>query len=253
LPDVEWGTSPDGNSRWYSVQFIPLWDAQHTIVGVNLVFSDVTRSKQLQTQLQQSKHELETAYEELQSSNEELETTNEELQSTVEELETTNEELQSTNEELETMNEELQSTNEELETVNVEIRERGSELNRVNGFLETILTSLHVGVVVVGPEMMIKAWNRSAENLWGLRSEEVEGTNFLNLDTGLPVNELRQMIRDCLQGGEDQEQAVVNARDRRGKEIRCRITCMPLVQSTDGSARSGVILLMEELPDDGAA
>ena len=77
------------------------------------------------SELDRSRRELETAYEELQSTIEELETTNEELQSTNEELETTNEELQSTNEELETMNEELQSTNEELETMNDELRERG--------------------------------------------------------------------------------------------------------------------------------
>ena len=74
--------------------------------GVQLTFTDITRSQQLQRNC--SDTGTGNPYEELQSTNEELETTNEELQSTVEELETTNEELQSTNEELETMNEELQ-------------------------------------------------------------------------------------------------------------------------------------------------
>src|SRR5262249_53325314 len=149
-------------------------------------------------ELEHSNQELETAYEELQSTNEELETTNEELQSTVEELETTNEELQSTNEELETMNEELQSTNEELQTINEELRRRTDELNQVNGFLESILTNLRVGVVVVDRNLQIQIWSRRAEDMWGLRADEAQNKNFLNLDIGLPVESLKAPIRACL-------------------------------------------------------
>src|SRR5215475_4064356 len=79
----------------------------------------------------------------------------------------------STNEELETMNEELQSTNEELETINNELRERTSEVTDLNQFLQAILGSLRSAVVVLGMQMDIKAWNRQAEELWGLRSDEV--------------------------------------------------------------------------------
>src|SRR5437667_180926 len=131
--------------------------------------------------------ELQAANEELQSTNEELETTNEELQSTNEELETTNEELQSTNEELETMNEELQSTNEELNTINEELRERTDELNRSNAFLNSILSSLRGGVVVVDRNNNVLIWNYMAEDLWGLRAEEIKGQSLMDLDIGLPV------------------------------------------------------------------
>jgi two-component system CheB/CheR fusion protein len=130
---------------------------------------------------------LETAHEKLQSANEELETTNEELQSTNEELETTNEELQSTNEELETMNEELQSTNEELQTINIELRERSEELIRANAFLNSILTGLRVGVVVVDRQLKVLEWNRRMEDMWGLRTNEVLGRSILDLDIGLQI------------------------------------------------------------------
>jgi two-component system CheB/CheR fusion protein len=246
--NVEWAP-PGGSSRWFTVQVIPLWDPLGAVVGANVIFADVTAGKQLQAELQQSKHELETAYEELQSSNEELETTNEELQSTVEELETTNEELQSTNEELETMNEELQSSNEEMETVNAEIRDRGAELDRANAFLETVLTSLQVGVVVVDQEIVIRTWNRSAENIWGLRSDEVVGTNFLNLDSGLPTEKLRNMVRACLSGAEARQQETIPAINRRGREIECRVTCLPLApREREATGVRGAILLMEEVP-----
>src|SRR5262249_38289348 len=106
---VQWN-GEDGSPETYDVHITPVSDGG--LRGVTIFFADVTDSQVLRTELESSKRQLETAYEEVQSTVEELETTNEELQSTNEELETTNEELQSTNEELETMNEELQSTNE---------------------------------------------------------------------------------------------------------------------------------------------
>ena len=132
---------------------------------------------------------------------EELETTNEEFQSTNEELETTNEELHSTNEELETMNEELQSTNEELETINNELRDRSAEVTELNQFLRTMLGSLQSAVVVLGTEMEIRAWNRQAEDLWGLRTDEVINHHFLNLDIGFPVETLAAQSVDCWPAG----------------------------------------------------
>src|SRR5262249_22200248 len=159
-----------------------------------------------------------------QSTVEELETTNEELQSTNEELETTNEELHSTNEELETMNEELQSTNEELETINNELRERSAEVIELNQFLQSILGSLKSAVVVLGTEMDIRAWNRQAEELWGLRSDEVVGQHFLNLDIGFPVEKLRNPIRSCLSSRSEREQVVQRAVNRRGRSIECTVS-----------------------------
>jgi two-component system CheB/CheR fusion protein len=194
--------------------------------------------------LSNSRQELETIYEELQSTVEELETTNEELQSTNEELETLNEELQSTNEELETMNEELQSTNEELETMNEEMRQRTTELNEVNDFLESILTSLRVGVMVIDQNMRIKVWNHRAEDLWGLRPDEVDGHHFLSIDIGLPVAQLKQTIKSCLQGETDYQEVSLDAINRRGRNIECRVICTPL--SNKGNLIRGAILLMEE-------
>src|SRR5215475_856677 len=207
--------------------------------GVVITFLDVTRYQHLRVDLEQSRRELETAYEELQSTVEELETTNEELQSTNEELETTNEELHSTNEELETMNEELQSTNEELETINNELRERSSEVTELNQFLQAILGSLQSTVVVLGMQMDIKAWNHQAEELWGLRADEVIGSHFLNLDIGFPVERLRTPIRACLAGRSEREEVVRPAVNRRGRAITCTVSISCL--TGDGSTR-GVIL-----------
>jgi two-component system CheB/CheR fusion protein len=176
-----------------------------------------------------------------------METTNEELQSTIEELETTNEELQSTNEELETMNEELQATNEELHTVNNESERRSDEMNQLNAFLESVFASLRGAVVVIDPEMKVLVWNPRAEDLWGLRSSEVEGAHFFNLEIGLPIDQLRPVIRATISDNAPMESVTVDARNRRGKEIRCRVSCTQLRAPEEAFAR-GVILQMEEVP-----
>ena len=240
------GTS---ETRWFDVQVIPLNGDDGGFLGTSVAFTDVTAHRQLQSELQQSENELQAAYEELQSTNEELETTNEELQSTVEELETTNEELQSTNEELETMNEELQSTNEELQTMNDELRMRGDELNQANAFLEQVFTSLRHGVAVVDSTFRIVVWNRKAEDLWGLRADEAEGARLLDLDIGLPVEQLTQPVRNALAKGDGAvNELVLPATNRKGRPIQCRVVCAPLVGRNDGTAQ-GVIVSMEEITD----
>ncbi len=242
LRDVEWKIT-EGDTRYFNVDLSPLFDFNSSFLGISITFTDDTRFKKLQHDLEQTNQELEMAYEELQSTNEELETTNEELQSSNEELETTNEELQSTNEELETMNEELQSSNEELQTLNEELRLRSNELNEVNVYLESILTSLSGGVVVVDRDLQVQIWNYRAEDLWGLRTEEVQEQHFLNLDIGLPVEQLLQPIRTCLLGQASKVEVTLEATNRRGKSVNCSVTCTPMLTKT--REIRGVIMLME--------
>jgi two-component system CheB/CheR fusion protein len=237
LTDISW-TTPQGSVLHLEVQIEPLLANGDTFLGTSVDFIDVTGFQRLQNELEHSTQELEMAYEELQSTNEELETTNEELQSS-------NEELETTNEELETMNEELQSTNEELQTVNDELQRSSDELNQNNAFLECVFNSLNGGVVVVNPDFQVQIWTNKAHDLWGLRPEEAVGQNFLNLDIGLPVAELRQPIRNCLASSEDSaSEAYLDAINRRGRSITCRISCTPLV-GTEQTVQ-GVILIMEE-------
>jgi two-component system CheB/CheR fusion protein len=243
LRDIEWQPPGGAEARVLELQITPLVDQNNALLGVSASYLDLTLPHQLRNDLKRANQEMETAFEELQSAHEELETTNEELQSTIEELETTNEELQSANEELETMNEELQSTNEELRTLNDQLHQRSEELDQVNGHLHSILSSLRAAVVVLNDEIKIEVWSHKAQDLWGLRSEEVTGQSFLDLDIGLPVAELRQPILDCLQDGKQAQEMLLEGVNRRGRAISCRVTCTPL---GNGRRPNGVILLMEE-------
>jgi two-component system, chemotaxis family, CheB/CheR fusion protein len=234
---------PGGEIQVFDVIVHALTGPQGLPVGVAVTFIDTTATARLHSELRRVREDLETAYEELQSTNEELETTNEELQSSIEELETTNEELQSTNEELETTNEELQSGNEELETMNEEMRIRTTEVDEARGFLEGVLSSVAAGVVVLDVDMRVRSWNRGAEDLWGLRADEVDRQPFFSLDFGLPISELHGPLKKCAETGRKSEPLILAAVNRIGRTITCSVTCSPL----DGRG-GGVVLLMEEVP-----
>jgi two-component system CheB/CheR fusion protein len=236
----------EGAERTFDVTIIPLQTGRGQLIGASIVFEDVTRYSALQRELEGNRRDLELAYEELQSTIDELETTNEELQSANEELQTTNEELQSTNEELETMNEELQSTNEELVTINDELRDRTRELNRANDLLETILTSLGLGVAVVDREQRVQLWNHHAEDLWGMRRAEAIDKPFLTLDIGMPVEQIAAPLRAVLGGNSDRRQLDVDAVNRRGRLITCTTTILALPAAAGDGAIGGAIVLMED-------
>jgi two-component system CheB/CheR fusion protein len=112
--------------------------------------------------------------------------------------------------------------------------------------MESIMTSLRLGVAVVDPDLRIQLWNRQAEDLWGVRAAETQGQSLLDLDIGLPVAELADPVRACLAGKDGaSREVVVTATNRRGKSIQCRIQCTALM-SRDGKA-AGAVLVMEEV------
>jgi two-component system CheB/CheR fusion protein len=233
-----------GDVQHLDIEVKPLLDNGVELLGALIIFTDVTDDQRIRDDLIHSKQELETAYEELQSTNEELETTNEELQSTNEELQTTNEELQSSNEEMETMNEELQSTNEELGALNDQLRKRTAEVNRANTFLDSVLSSVRVGVVVLDQDLKVLLWNRQAEDFWGLRADEIRDSPFLKLDIGLPVRELAEPLKAFVKGSGDQHDTVLDCTNRRGKPIRIHLTLTASLGPK--GERQGVVLVMEE-------
>jgi two-component system CheB/CheR fusion protein len=245
IQDVKWQRA-GAETIWFEIHINPLVDTENGLLGISIVFFDVTATRALLDKLVDTNRQLEAAYEELQSTNEELETTNEELQSTVEELETTNEELQSTNEELETMNEELQSTNDELHTINDTLGERSNELDDARTFLYSLVNSVRLGMVIVDREMRVVVWNRGCEELWGLRADEITGDVLTSLDIGLPMGQLRPMIGNAFVDPENPGELLVDAVNRRGRATRLRVTCASF-QSPEGGV-NGALLLMDTQP-----
>jgi two-component system CheB/CheR fusion protein len=130
------------------------------------------------------------------------------------------------------------------------MRQRSLELNEVNDFLELIVTSIGTAVAVLDREGVVRIWNSHARDLWGLRADEVEGRQFLGLDIGLPVKQLKQPLVAALAGDNGRTELTVEATSRRGKTMSCQVTMLPLGDGSNPSA-SGVLLLMGERDGDG--
>jgi two-component system, chemotaxis family, CheB/CheR fusion protein len=154
------------------------------------------------------------------------------------------EELEHANQGLEDAYAELQSTNEELQTINDELGQRTTELNQLNAFLESIWAGLGGAVVVLDPDLKVPVWNHGSEDLWGVSQEEVQGQHFLNLDIGLPVEKVRPALRASMSGRNGTQTIAVEATNRRGRTISCRVSCSSLVGSHDDI--HGVIVVVEE-------
>lgn len=186
---------------------------------------------------------IETFKRELRNSIEQLQLKNQELQHKKEELFAAHQELQTITEELHATNQELETSQDELLIDNKQLHQHKDALCQANGLLETILASLQIAVVVVDRDLHIQLWNHQAEDLWGLRSEEVKASNFMHLDIGLPVEQLRQRICLCLAGKAQDRQVTLEAINRCGRKIKCKVTLSPLMAKTE---IYGVILLIEK-------
>ena len=135
-------------------------------------------------ELARLRDELAATRESLQSIIEEQETTNEELRSANEEIMSSNEELQSTNEELETAKEEMQSTNEELTTLNDELESRTTEMGRVNNDILNLMASVHIPILMIGPDLRLRRFTTIAEKTLNLSAT----------DLGRPIGDLKLKV-----------------------------------------------------------
>jgi two-component system CheB/CheR fusion protein len=121
---------------------------------------------ELETELRDTKENLQTVIEEVESANEELQSTNEEIISA-------NEELQSTNEE-------LQSLNEELHTVNAEHQIKIKELLELNDDLNNYFINSDIGQILLDKDMNIRKFTPIA----------TKQVNLIESDIGRPIRDI---------------------------------------------------------------
>jgi two-component system CheB/CheR fusion protein len=114
----------------------------------------------------------------------------------------------------------------------------------LNQFMGGVLSSFRAGVVVVDPDLRVLVWNSAAEDLWGLRQDEVAGQHLLNLDIGLPLSELHPLLRRQIAGdGSSHETVELDATNRRGRPVRIRVTVSAFSQAP--GERGGAVVLMD--------
>jgi len=121
---------------------------------------------------------------------------------------------------------------------------RTGEVERLNTLLLAITGNIEVGAAVLDKSMRVQVWNERAADLWGVRSDEVLGSSFFDLDIGLPAEQLRELIQAGAGGRPRHDELEVTATTRKGRDIRCRVIVHTL---GDGDRPAGVVLVMEEL------
>jgi two-component system CheB/CheR fusion protein len=75
------------------------------------------------------------------------------------------------------------------------------------------------------------------------------GEHLLNLDSGLPVEHLKPLLREVMFDGSARGQVVVSAVNRRGRSVQLRVSASPLASESDEP--TGALLLMEPLDSAG--
>src|ERR1700674_5552544 len=100
---------------------------------------------------------------------------------------------------------------------------RAREVQRLNTLLLAITGNIEVGAAVLDKTMHVQVWNERAVDLWGVRSDEVIGKSFFDLDIGLPSEQLGALIRGGAGGSPIHDELVVTATTRKGRRIRCRV------------------------------
>jgi two-component system CheB/CheR fusion protein len=164
--------------------------------------------------------ELADAQRHLQAISEEHEAAMEELRAVTEEAQSSNEELQSTNEELETAKEELQATNEELTTVNDELNSRNIELGRLSNDLGNLLTSTHVPIIMVGPDLRVRRMTPVTERVLNVSPGDI-GRPIGDLRLSVDIAYVEALLREVMETLTPQERDV-EARDGRWYSVRVR-------------------------------
>lgn len=147
------------------------------------------------------------------------------------------------------MNQELQSMNDELYATNDALRSRSEEVAALNAFTNSILSSVHSAVAVVDHNLQVQAWNAGAEDLWGVRESEAVGRHLLNLDIGLPVEDLRPLLRRQLWAATPEshhEGVVLAAVNRRGRPVTVRVTVSPFPARHDGDRGAVIVMDLSE-------
>ncbi|WDF55469.1 chemotaxis protein CheB [Mucilaginibacter sp. KACC 22063] len=163
----------------------------------------------------------------LQMAVEEMDTTNEELQSS-------NEELLSANEELQSSNEELQSLNEELHTLNTEHQLKIKELIELNDDLDNYFKSTDIGQIFLDNNLLIRKFNPASVNMINLIEADI-GRPISHISNNIKSENIMQDITTVMLTNQILEKEV-QLKDNR----RCLMRIMPYVRKD--KQRDGVIV-----------
>jgi two-component system CheB/CheR fusion protein len=193
--------------------------------------TDDARTSDLEKELAETQEYLQSLVDKERSTSSDLRAVNEEILSS-------NEEIQSSNEELETAKEELQSTNEELATVNDELNHRNQSLSELNSDLNNLLGTVHVPVIMLSRDLIIRRYSALAETIMHLAPSDV-GRNIRDFKPKLNVPDLIEIVTHVIESVSEYSQEI---QDEEGRWFSLRVRPY---QSLDKKIDGAVIALID--------
>jgi two-component system CheB/CheR fusion protein len=172
----------------------------------------------------------------------ELDAANAELRSRQAELLLTNEQLRLTRDELLSATSVLVSTRAQLVKVTAAQRLAAEERRRTRRVLEAAVGGLRLAIAVIDRDLRVTAWSRRATELWGVGLDAVRDRPLADLDIGIPIDQIHDAARACIEAGTCQQERLVNATDGSGRHVVARIVCVPL-WNPSGHLRGAAILI----------
>jgi two-component system CheB/CheR fusion protein len=140
--------------------------------------------QEVQALIQRLQEEVVSLNSHLQITVEQYETAGEEHKAAIEELQAMNEELRSATEELETSREELQALNEEMLTVNHELKIKYEEVSAANSNLQNLISSTDIATIFLDRQLKLKFYTPRVEHIF----------NVIPTDVGRPLAHLTHRL-----------------------------------------------------------
>ncbi len=194
----------------------------HVLISFEAIAGAPVRPAPTQTEIdvgQLSRDQLGTLQTELDYTKENLQSAIEQLETGNEELQASNEELMSSNEELQSTNEELQSVNEELYTVNAEYQSKIAELTELTNDMDNLLASTDVGTIFLDERLRIRKFTPQIAESFNLMPHDV-GRPLETFTNTMEHPELASDVRRVLATGKRCEREI---KDQRGQSQFVRV------------------------------
>jgi two-component system, chemotaxis family, CheB/CheR fusion protein len=126
---------------------------------------------------------------------------------------------------------------------NEQMRRRADEARTYRTQVQAMMRRIDAGVMVIDNELRVRSWNCWSENTWGVGEKEVTGQWLTGLNIGLPMRELDREVRQAVVEGIGNE-TELDAIDRWGRKLRCRVQVAPLLYEDHTSG--GALVVVEE-------
>ena len=123
-----------------------------------------------------------------------------------------------------------------------ELEARTLPLPESKALLQALLANTRSGVVIIGPDLRVFAWNETMRRLWGLDPDEAIRKRLPELGIEIPAE---SPIRECAEGKRKLWEGAIVVEREPGRAIEIRGRCAPFVD--ENGDHLGGVLFVEEL------